>query len=141
MNWQKALTEQGYRLSTPRKQVMAYLENKEKPMTPLAIHQGMRQQGSNASLASVYRNLELLYTLGLLRAVYDPEGNLGYMVASGGHYHHILCKFCHKAVEFSGSEDLSMLIRQVEKETCYDVSGHLLQLYGYCPECKSKGFV
>ena len=77
MDWQKLLTQAGYRISKPRKQVMQLLENTQTPQTALAIYEKLKAQGERASLVSVYRTLELFASLGLISMVYEPEGSLG----------------------------------------------------------------
>lgn len=136
MNWQKVLTENGYRVSGPRKLVMQVLESNLHPMTPLVIYQALSQSGRALGMVSVYRALELLTELELVCVVYDHDGSAGYVAGGVGHHHHILCQKCRQAIAFAGSEDLSSLIQRVEEETHYRVSDHLLQLYGICPDCQ-----
>ena len=64
MDWQKLLTQPGYRISKPRKQVMQLLESTQTPQTALAIYEKLKAQGERASLVSVYRTLELLLPWG-----------------------------------------------------------------------------
>lgn len=138
MDWQKILIQAGYRISKPRKQVMQLLESTQTPQTALAIYQQLKAQGARLSLVSVYRTLELFVSLGLISMVYEPEGSLGYVPASAGHHHYILCQVCHRAVEFAGTEDLAGLIYQVENQTQFLVSDHLLQFFGICPKCQNE---
>jgi len=138
MDWQKLLTQAGFRISKPRKQVMQLLENTQTPQTALAIYEKLKAQGEHASLVSVYRTLELFASLGLISMVYEPEGSLGYLPASAGHHHYIVCQVCHRAVEFNGTEDLDGLVHQVEGQTLFAVKDHLLQFFGVCPKCQNK---
>jgi Fe2+ or Zn2+ uptake regulation protein len=48
----------------------------------------------------------------------------------------LICEVCGRAVEFSGTDDLNALIERVEVGTGYRVDGHLLQLFGLCPDCQ-----
>jgi Fur family ferric uptake transcriptional regulator len=136
MNWQNVLTENGYRVSGPRRLVMQVLESNPQPKTPLEIYQALSQSGQALGMVSVYRALDLLTGLGLVCVVYNPDGSAGYVAGAGGHHHHILCQNCHQVIAFAGSEDLSSLIQRVEQETNFRVSDHLLQLYGICPDCQ-----
>lgn len=138
MNWQKVLADNGYRVSGPRRLVMQLLADSVQPMTPLEIYQALSQSGRDLGMVSVYRALEQLTELGLVCLVYKPDGSAGYVAGSSGHHHHILCKKCHCAITFAGSEDLDSLVKRVEAETKFRVSDHLLQLYGICPECQEK---
>ncbi len=138
MNWQEVLSENGYRVSEPRRLVMQLLENSSQPLTPLQIYSALLQSGNTLGMVSVYRALELLTELCLVCLVYNSDGSPGYVLGMGGHHHHILCQSCHKAASFAGSEDLSALIEKVEADTNYRVKDHLLQLYGICPACQEK---
>ncbi len=136
MNWRKTLSQSGYRISKPRQVIMEILTQAKVPLTPLAIYNQARNNGRKIGLVSVYRALELLTSLGLVCLVYANDGSQGYMIASEGHHHHIICEVCEQAIEFSGVEDLEGLILRVQQETGYTVSDHFLQLFGVCPNCQ-----
>jgi len=136
MNWRKTLSQSGYRISKPRQVIMEILTQAKVPLTPLAIYKQARNNGRKIGLVSVYRALELLTSLGLVCLVYANDGSQGYMVTSEGHHHHIICRVCEQAIEFSGVNDLEELILRVQQETGYTVSDHFLQLFGVCPNCQ-----
>jgi Fe2+ or Zn2+ uptake regulation protein len=136
MDWKSTLSQKGYRLSEPRKRVMELLESAEVALSPFQIHQELQQKDCELGLVSVYRTLELLTRLKLVTVVYDPQRNPGYILSTIGHHHHIVCQECHKALEFSGSDDIDELVHRVEAETSFQVRDHLLQLFGLCPECQ-----
>ncbi len=138
MDYKAILSQKGHRLSEPRKQVIELLQQSKVALTPQQIHQALQQKNCKLGLVSVYRTLELLTELGLVTVVYDPQLNPGYMLSTLGHHHHIVCQGCHKAFEFAGSNDIDQLIKRVEKETSFQVSDHLLQLFGLCPDCQQK---
>ena len=136
MDWKSTLSQKGYRLSEPRKRIMELLESAEVALSPFQIHQELQQKDCELGLVSVYRTLELLTRLKLVTVVYDPQRNPGYILSTIGHHHHIVCQECHKALEFSGSDDIDELVHRVEAETSFQVRDHLLQLFGLCPECQ-----
>jgi Fe2+ or Zn2+ uptake regulation protein len=136
MDWKSTLSQKGYRLSEPRKRVMELLGSAEVALSPFQIHQELQQKDCELGLVSVYRTLELLTRLKLVTVVYDPQRNPGYILSTTGHHHHIVCQECHKALEFSGSDDIDELVHRVEAETSFQVRDHLLQLFGLCPECQ-----
>ncbi|MDD2521848.1 MAG: Fur family transcriptional regulator [Anaerolineaceae bacterium] len=138
MDYKAILTQNGYRLSQPRKQVIELLQTSEVALSPQQIHQALQQKNCELGLVSVYRTLELLTELGLVSVVYDPQRNPGYMLSTVGHLHHIVCQECHKAIEFSASNDIDQLVQRVEQETSFQVLDHFLQLFGLCPDCHQK---
>jgi Fur family transcriptional regulator, ferric uptake regulator len=138
MLWKTTLTQEGYRLTRPRRVVMNILESASVPLSPQAIHQRSGETQQEIGLVSVYRTLDLLTELNLVRRVHGSEGCHGYVMASPGHHHHVLCRRCDKAVEFSGADDLSRLIARIQRKTGFTVDEHLLQLFGLCPACQKQ---
>jgi len=138
MNLQEKLNNKGLRLTNPRREVVAILNKAAKPLTPQAIYQNSIERKSDIGLVSVYRTLELLSDLNLVRRVHGHDGCHGYVLASPGHHHHLICRKCGKAVEFSGSADLSEFVAKIQSETDYKIDEHILQLYGICPKCQKS---
>jgi Fur family ferric uptake transcriptional regulator len=116
---------------------MSILETAQVPLSPQSIYQRAVDQDEDIGLVSVYRTLELLTGLSLVRRVHGQADCHGYVLASPGHHHHLVCRGCERAVEFSGGDDLSVLLQRIEGETGFLVDGHLLQLFGLCPECQT----
>jgi Fe2+ or Zn2+ uptake regulation protein len=138
MELQDKLHNKGLRLTHPRREVVAILNAAAKPLTPQSIYQRSVERKSEIGLVSVYRTLELLSELNLVRRVHGHDGCHGYVLASPGHHHHLVCRICGKAVEFSGSADLTEFITKIQKETGYKIDEHILQLYGICPKCQKE---
>jgi Fur family ferric uptake transcriptional regulator len=118
---------------------MSILEETGRPLSPQTIHQRASQTDENISLVSVYRTLDLLNELDLVCRVHGQDECQGYVLSSPGHHHQLICRNCQKTVEFSGSTDLEPFIEAVEQQTGFLIDGHLLQLFGLCPECHKKG--
>lgn len=136
MDLQEKLNQKGLRLTRPRQVVISVLEAATMPLSPQTIHQRALEEYENIGLVTVYRTLDLLDEFGLVRRVHSQDECQGYVLASPGHHHHLVCRSCKNAVEFIGSEDLSLIVQRVERQTGYQVSDHLLELYGLCPTCK-----
>jgi Fur family ferric uptake transcriptional regulator len=125
-------------MTRPRKEVAAILKESKVPLSPQTIHQIALARNCNIGLVSVYRTLDLLSELDLVRRVHGQDGCHGYVLASPGHHHHLICRKCGKAVEFTGSGDLSDFIERIEKKTGFAIDEHILQLYGLCPQCQEQ---
>ncbi len=138
MDWQEKLNQKGLRLTHPRRAIISVLERADTPLSPQAIHQRSLDANEEIGLVSVYRTLELFTELGLVRRVHGHSECQGYVLASPGHHHHLVCHGCDATVEFSGVEDLSSLIAHIEKETGFTINEHLLQFSGLCPDCQRK---
>lgn len=92
MSYFDILTKAGYRLTTPRKRIAAWLETHNGLFTAADI------LGSDVTLdkVSVYRTLELLSELDIIH----PAGKRGdstlYEKHADKHHHHISCNNCGK---------------------------------------------
>jgi Fur family ferric uptake transcriptional regulator len=138
MDLQDKLNRNGLRLTRQRRVVMSILESATIPLSPQTIHQLSLDAQEEIGLVSVYRTLELLTNMALVRRVHGHDDCQGYVVASPGHHHHLVCRTCGKAVEFSGMEDLSPLLARIEQDTGFIIDEHLLQFYGLCPKCQQR---
>jgi Fe2+ or Zn2+ uptake regulation protein len=140
MDLQTKLNQKGFRLTQPRRVVMEILDSAPAPLSPQTIYQNSMEKGEEVGLVTVYRTLELLMDLHMVRRVHGHGGCHGYVSASPGHFHHIVCQECGKAVEFNGASDLSALVNRIQQQTGFIIDGHLLQLQGICPDCQKERY-
>lgn len=136
MELKEKLNQEGLRFTRPRQVIITILEQSSVPLSPQTIQQRASKAHQDISLVSVYRTIDLLTELDLIRRVHGHDGCQGYALCSPGHHHHLVCQNCGKTVEFSGSEDLDNLIDEIQVQTGFQVDGHLLQLFGHCPACQ-----
>ena len=82
MDLQTKLNEEGMRMTRPRQVVLSILENANVPLSPQTIHQQSLDAQQEIGLVSVYRTLDILTDLALVRKVHTPDGCHGYVMAS-----------------------------------------------------------
>ncbi len=136
VNWEERLAEDGYRITASRRAMIAVMMHTDTPLSPQQVLEQARQMHRRLGLVTVYRMLNLLVDMRLVRRVHFEDGCHGYLPASPGHHHAVVCQSCGKATEFSGGGDIETLVARVEQHTGYRVEDHLLQLYGLCPDCR-----
>jgi Fur family transcriptional regulator, ferric uptake regulator len=107
-----------------------------------------RAHHATLELITVYRTLDLLLSLGLVRKLHLTEGCHTYALSlaskrdetSGNephsHGHHVICQRCNRAVEFEGC-DLGAGVASVEAQTGFRVQEHWLEMFGLCPACQT----
>ena len=134
--WEQRLANAGCRITASRRAVMYALMQASAPLSPQEVLEQAQAVHRQLGLVTVYRTLNLLTELHLVRRAHREDGCHGYMLASPGHRHALICEVCGRAVEFSGMDDMHALIERVEVGTGYRVDGHLLQLFGLCPDCQ-----
>lgn len=97
----------------------------------------LRSEGTRVGVASVYRALGLLSTLGVLQRVPVAGGSARYeLVGPGGdHHHHLICDDCGATTAFE-DDALERAIGRISRRTAYSVQAHDVTLHGTCPDCQ-----
>ena len=103
-------------------------------LSPEEIHQRAKAIYESLGLVTVYRTLELLGGLGMVRRVHSEQRCHNY-ASAGTERHYLICRACHRVIEFP-CKGLDALIKGVEQQTGYRITEHLLELSGLCPECQ-----
>lgn len=129
------ISQSGRRLTRPRRAVIRALLADEGHQSPAEVYERARVYCPTVGLVTVYRTLELLAQLGLVRRIHSGNGCHDYAAASHGHRHHLVCRACGATVEFDGC-DLHPLLEQIGRATGFRVDEHLLELAGLCPACQ-----
>ena len=96
----------GLRASAGRSAVVALLGRQSCLLTAQEIADSLREEGSAGSTATVYRALETLHELGLVRRFDSGEGVARYepVDPSGEHHHHIVMEDSGDVVPFEDEE-------------------------------------
>jgi Fur family ferric uptake transcriptional regulator len=129
------MSQSGYRITRPRRAVVRALAEDEGHLSPAEVYERARAHHANVGLVTVYRTLELLAEMGLVRRIHTDNGCHDYAGATHGHRHPLVCRACGATVEFDGC-DLSPLVEKIGRATGYRVDEHLLELVGLCPACQ-----
>jgi Fur family transcriptional regulator, ferric uptake regulator len=86
----------------------------------------------------VYRTLDILKDLGLVRRLHCEDGRSFYAEAGDKHGHHVLCRGCGSAAEFTGCA-IQGTLSSAARQTGFAVDGHWLEVFGLCPRCRGTG--
>jgi len=132
------LRRAGHRVTSARLAVLQVLDEAEagehlRPMRVLERGQGIYPA---LSRATVYRTLELLTELGIVRPIYLGDAERYFIRADEGH-HHVVCSGCSAVVGFEDCvvDDLRELL---SRRLGFEIQGHLLEFYGLCPDCLAR---
>ena len=132
---ERALRARGYRLTAARRAILAALAAAGEHPTADALAAAVHQAAPGVGRMTVYRTLDLLCDLGLLRPVYQGTGAAHYVLLLDGHHHHLVCSRCRRVIEFDDCA-LGELAETVARRYGFVVEGHLLEFYGRCAECR-----
>jgi len=130
----KRLQEAGYRLTAPRLAVLQVLGMKGEDLSPAEVLKRGRVIYPDLSRATVYRTLELLTEMGMLRPVYLGERGSHLACVAEGH-HHLLCLDCGRTIHFDDCV-LSELEHTLAQRLGFQIKSHLLEFYGLCEHCQ-----
>ena len=126
----------GFRLTAPRQAVLQVLQTEKGHLSHAEVLRLARRIYPGVSRATVYRTLDILTTMGMLRPLYD--GVRGSQVArvEGGH-HHLLCLECGTTIHFDDCA-LRELEERVGTRLGFQIRSHLLEFFGICRECNER---
>jgi len=97
------------------------------------IHQTMRDAGNPVGIATVYRVLDLLERLRLLRRL-EINGTARYEAADDTPHHHIVCRACGRVLPYR-SPALDAALGGAARLAPFHVTAGEVLLYGTCPDC------
>src|SRR5690606_9451510 len=130
------LRDAGYKLTTARLTVLSVLEDGGGHMTSAEVLEKVDQTAPEIGRASVFRALDLFTRLSIIRPTYINDSSTPtYVLMPGGHHHHIICTNCDRIIEFDNCH-LEGVERELERQFNVQITGHLLEFYGLCANCK-----
>jgi Fur family ferric uptake transcriptional regulator len=135
----EALAEAGYRSSEPRSAVVDALAELGCSVTAREIADLLDERRRGVGLASIYRALDLLDRMRLVRRVDVGEGTARYepVLPDGEHHHHLVCQSCGTVSAFE-DHGLERAIEKLSRRVDYAVDGHEVTLRGECPACHAR---
>lgn len=130
------LAEAGCRRGGARRAVIEALAGHDCAVTALDLDDELRRRHPPVGRASVYRALEQLEQLGLIRRIEAVRGTASYerIEPSGHHHHHAICRDCGRMVPFE-DPSLEQAIGRLSKTISFDVTEHDVVLRGRCERC------
>jgi Fur family ferric uptake transcriptional regulator len=133
------LRDSGHRVSATRRIVLEALFEADGPVSADHIAEGLGGTRTKAERTSVYRTLERLEELGVVRHVHIGHGPGLYALVGGGESAYLSCENCHRvtAVEVGQLDSVSA---EVRKRFGYEARFTHFAILGLCAECaKSPG--
>jgi Fur family ferric uptake transcriptional regulator len=134
--FQNFLGEKRLKLTKERTAVLKEVFSFHGHFDPEHLYLRIKDSGSKASRASVYRTLNLLVESGLVEKVTRTDKGSVYEHTFGHtHHDHMVCDLCGSINEFY-SEKLENLQKEICIANAFDGRNHTLEIRGQCAECK-----
>ncbi len=128
------LRARGLRISSARRILLEALFAAEGPVTAEEVAGGLDGRLPASDLASVYRNLETLEEVGLVRHVHLGHGPGLYALTRDGAREHLLCDRCGRVMSVDPSR-LDAVRDLIRAETGFAANFTHFPIAGLCPEC------
>lgn len=135
---------EGIKWTKQRKDIFEILQRAKKPLSAHDIYQEILKLSdvdtSNFAISTVYRSLIMFEEKGLVeKSILMGSDTAVYELTDGHHKHYAVCLSCHKLVALKHCPFEHVTHDSMESEEGdFVVTGHKLELYGYCKECTVK---
>jgi Fur family peroxide stress response transcriptional regulator len=101
------------------------------------IYDQIKKKFSTMSLATVYRNIILVRSLGEVLELGFPDGSNRYDGNNPIPHPHVICIECKKIVD-PDLDSLDEMTKEVARETRFTILNHRLDFFGLCSDCMAK---
>ena len=136
-SWHAELRSRGYRL-TPQRQLVLEAVGELGHGTPEEIATAVQQTATGVNISTVYRTLELLEEVGLVRHTHLGHGAPTYSVATDDDHVHLVCRDCGAVAEASPVV-LSGVVERLAQEHGFTVDVGHFAVFGRCRVCSAAG--
>jgi len=127
------LRQKGFRL-TPQRELVLRAVEKLGHATPDQVHAEVRRQSDAVNLSTVYRTLELLDELGLIRHAHLSDRAPTYHAVTDHEHFHLVCRSCRRVLS-KDRAGLEPLLTRLQEQDGFQVDVGLLTVFGTCREC------
>jgi Fur family peroxide stress response transcriptional regulator len=131
------LRENNHKLTPQRMAIVKILAHSKGHPNVEIIYNLLQEDFPTMSLATVYRNVMLLKSLGEVLELGFPDGSNRYDGKKPYPHPHVICVECKKVID----PDLSTLqdmAKEVADETGFKILTHRLDFFGVCRDCANS---
>lgn len=125
------------RMTQQRKAILETMRKLKTHPTADELYRMLKKSHPKISLATVYRNLEVLSQEGFIRRLELGGSNQRRYDGNPSPHWHVHCQNCGKVGDVWMEEDIDILSR-VKSSEDFDLYKVNLEFWGLCPQCKEK---
>jgi Fur family ferric uptake transcriptional regulator len=134
--WQSTLRAKGYRLTPQRELVLRAVERLDHA-TPDEVLAAVREESESVNVSTVYRTLELLEELGLVRHAHLSDRAPTYHSTATPAHVHLVCRHCHHLVEVA-PDVIRPLTDNLQQRYGFTTDVGHLTIFGLCTDCDGQ---
>lgn len=131
----RIIRDMGLKVTSQRMAILKSLSRGRAHVTAQEVFELIHKQYPEIGFATVYRFLKNLTVKGYVTEVRMGGLPARYELTPRAHHDHLTCVNCGKIVEFARKE-IEDLQLHVARENGFQLTGHVLELYGICPDCQ-----
>lgn len=128
------LRKRGYRLTPQRHMILSVIQEANEHLSIEQISERVQQRNPYVSLSTIYRTLELLRELGLVRESHLFGEQPHYEAVGSQAHHHLICRRCHVTIHLDDAL-LGNLHEQLQTQYHFYQMTLDLVAAGYCDTC------
>ena len=134
--FREILRHEGLKYTKQRASILKMLTESDQPVGAEQVFLELQKNGVNANLSTVYRILESLASKGIIiKTSIGSDTKVLFEMNSSVHKHRMICINCKKMTSVEGCP-LDEYEKMLKDKLGFDVTGHKLEIYGYCEKCK-----
>lgn len=134
--WHQELRARGYRV-TPQRQLVLEAVTTLRHATPEDICAEVQRTARGVNISTIYRTLELLEQLGLVKHTHLGHKPPTYHLATEAEHVHLVCRDCGDVCDVTRSVAKG-LVDVLEAEYGFETDVHHLTVYGQCRHCRES---
>ncbi|KAB2347872.1 Fur family transcriptional regulator [Actinomadura rudentiformis] len=134
--WQEELRARGYRV-TPQRQLVLEAVTALEHGTPEEICTEVQRTARGVNISTIYRTLELLEELGLVKHAHLGHGPPNYHLAEEAEHIHLACRDCETVTDVD-PKVAAGLAEVLERDFGFETDVHHLTVFGRCKNCRTK---
>jgi Fur family ferric uptake transcriptional regulator len=124
------------RMTNQREIILRELINSKQHLTADELYDIVKKLMPRISLATVYRNLEILSEAGIIGKL-EISGRQKRFDYDPGNHDHIYCAVCHR-VDNMTVKGAAVETKDLQSVKGYSVTGYRLEIIGICPKCQAE---
>jgi len=132
--WDDTLRESGYRVTPQRQLVLEAVAGLEHA-TPEQICAVVRETARGVNISTVYRTLELLEQVGLVKHSHLHHGAPTYHLAEEADHVHLVCRQCERVFQVDEATVRPLVVALEDSEGFATDVAHLT-VFGLCADCR-----
>ena len=142
--WRKRFRDQGYRVTEPRLLILETLTAARRHLSAKEVYSRVVERDPSIGSATVYRTLDLLVSMGLVKKNDFGEGFFRYELELAGtneSHAHLVCENCGRTldveIDTGVSKSIDVLSGTLLEEHRFELNRNRINLFGICDNCST----